>query len=167
MRGEHVRDWCLSRFKMQRIVLYPKACSLVREWNRCSLSSEFDQTKSDACCHNSRRLAWSLGVRQKGAGWQCVGVTSVTKQPGARACMFDLASAKLAGILFHGQNIAHGMHRRKQCLTTALMHPEKSSSIPSNHTNTRFVRDVQIQTHELTLICWAPHFLALGLERST
>lgn len=49
---------------------------------------------------------------ENGAGWQCVGVTSVSKQPGARACVFDLASAKLAWALFHGQHVAHGINKR-------------------------------------------------------
>ena len=58
-------------------------------------------------------LYGSLGVREKGVGCQCVGVTSVSKQPGAHACVFDLASAKLAGALFHGQHVARGINKGK------------------------------------------------------
>lgn len=52
-------------------------------------------------------------MREKGAGCQGAGVTSVSKQPGAHACVFDLASAELAGALFHGQHVAHGINKRK------------------------------------------------------
>lgn len=51
------------------------------------------------------------GVKEKEAGWQCVGVTSVSKKPRAHASVFDLASADLAGAVFHGQHIAHGIKR--------------------------------------------------------
>lgn len=52
-------------------------------------------------------------MREKGAECQCAGVTSVSKQPGAHACVFDLASAKLAGAFFHGQHVAGGINKRK------------------------------------------------------
>lgn len=52
-------------------------------------------------------------MREKEVGCQCAGVTSVSKQPGAHACVFDLASAKLAGALVHGQHVARGINKRK------------------------------------------------------
>ena len=58
-------------------------------------------------------LCGSLGVREKEVGCQCAGVTSVSKQPGAHACVFDLASAKFAGAPVHGQHIARGINKRK------------------------------------------------------
>lgn len=61
------------------------------------------------------------------------GVTSVSKQPGPHACVFDLASAKLTGALIHGR-VAHGINMRKGCFYTAALHPKMSSIIPPHHT---------------------------------
>lgn len=96
---------------MQRMVLHPEACTLVRERNLCSRSYEFDQTPTLRSAVIGHRFVWELGYEREGGGMS--GLTSVSKQPGAHASVFDLASAKLAGALFHGQHVAHGINKRK------------------------------------------------------
>lgn len=44
----------------------------------------------------------------------CVGGNICFKATrGLYACVFDLASAKLVGVLFHGQHVACGINKRK------------------------------------------------------
>lgn len=160
---------------MQRTALHPEACTLVREWNLCSLSSEFYQTPTH-CCH----WQWiCVGVwvwEGRGEKCQCAGVTSVSKQPGAQACVFDLASAKLARALFHGQHVARGINTRKWCLNSPVAFRKEQYYSPESrlHSLTQtlllartWCTKSHSQTHKLMLLCWAPHFLASGLRRST
>lgn len=77
-------------------------------------------------CH--RLYCRCVGVwvwERRGQDGTIRGVTSVSEQPGADACVFDFASAKLAWTPFHGQHIAHGINKRMWWLNTAPLRPEK------------------------------------------
>ena len=69
----------------------------------------------------------------RGERCQCAGVTSVSKQPGAQACVFDLASAKLARALFHGQHVAHGINTRKWCFNSPVASRKEQYYSPESH----------------------------------
>ena len=105
-----MRDLDLSCFKMQRMVFTPRGMLFGQSENCVVCHLNFIRPKPFAVLSQAIDLCGSLGVREKGT---CVGVTSVSKQPGAAACVFDLASAKLAGAVFHGQHIARGINKRK------------------------------------------------------
>lgn len=66
-----------SCLRMQRMVLHPEACTLVRERNLCSWSCEFDQTPTLRSAVIGNTFVWELGCERererRGGGCECAG----------------------------------------------------------------------------------------------
>lgn len=93
MRRGHVRVSGLSCFKMQRMVLHPEACTLVREWNLCSLSYEFDQTPTLRSAVIGNRFGWDLGCEgERGRVSVCRGNICFKATRGPSLCVWPCVS---------------------------------------------------------------------------
>lgn len=166
MRGGQVRVLGLSCFKMRRMVLHPEACTLVREWNLCTLSFEFYQTPTLRSAVIGNRSVWEFGCeRERGRMAMCGGNICFKATRGPCLCVWPCVSKVGLGSLprttrcpWHQQEDVTIKHSPIAPRKRAVLFPWITLAFTNTHHS---------QTHKLMLLCWAPYFLALGLWRST
>lgn len=165
-RGGQVRVLGLSCFKMRRMVLHPEACTLVREWNLCTLSFEFYQTPTLRSAVIGNRSVWEFGCgRERGRMAMCGGNICFKATRGPCLCVWPCVSKVGLGSLprttrcpWHQQEDVTIKHSPIAPRKRAVLFPWITLAFTNTHHS---------QTHKLMLLCWAPYFLALGLWRST
>lgn len=175
-RRGHARVSGLSCLRC-RVRFYTQRHALWSEWNLCSLSCESDQTSTLRSAVIGNRFVWDLGCEGEWGGVSvCRDNICFKATRGPCLCVWPCISK--VGWSFLPWTTRRRWHQQEEVMLkhSPVASRKEQHYPPESHLHSltktlcfacAWCTNAHSQTHKLMLLCWAPHFLALGLGRST